>query len=72
MNRSLEKKIVEVLVENRMKDQSKLFGRNKYLNSVIFDGSENNIGKILKVKIETSNQNNLFGKIEKNKDMRAA
>ena len=72
MNRSLEKKIVEVLVENRMKDQSKLFGRNKYLNSVIFDGSENNIGKILKVKIETSNQNNLFGKIEENKDMRAA
>ncbi len=72
MNRSFEKKIVEVLVENRMKDQSKLFGRNKYLNSVIFDGSENNIGKILKVKIETSNQNNLFGKIEENKYIRAA
>jgi len=68
----LKKKIVEVLVENKMKDQSKLFGRNKYLNSVIFNGNDNNIGKILKVKIETSNQNNLFGKIEENKNMRAA
>ena len=72
MNRSFEKKIVEVLVENKLKDQSKLFGRSKYFNSVIFDGNIDNIGKILKVKIDTSNQNNLFGKIEKNKDMRAA
>ena len=72
MNKSFEKKIIEVLVENKLKDQSKLFGRNKYFNSVIFDGNTNNIGKLLKVKIDTSNQNNLFGKIEENKDMRAA
>ena len=72
MNRSFEKKSIEVLVENKMQDQSKLFGRNKYLNSVIFDGDENNIGKMLKVKIESSNQNSLFGKIENNKSMRAA
>ena len=71
MNKSFEKKIVEVLVENKMKDQPKLFGRNKYLNSVIFNGSDNNIGKILKVKIESCNQNSLFGKIEHN-NMRAA
>ena len=31
-----------------------------------------NIGNLLKVKIDTSNQNNLFGKIETKKDMRAA
>ena len=55
-----------------MKNQQKLFGRNKYLNSVIFNGEENNIGKMLKVKIESSNQNSLFGKIENNKSMRAA
>ena len=72
MNRSFEKKSIEVLVENKIQGQSKLFGRNKYLNSVIFDGDENNIGKMLKVKIESSNQNSLFGKIENNKSMIAA
>ena len=72
MNRSFEKKSIEVLVENKIQGQPKLFGRNKYLNSVIFDGDESNIGKILKVKIESSNQNSLFGKIENNKSMRAA
>ena len=72
MNRSFEKRSIEVLVENKIQGQSKLFGRNKYLNSVIFDGDENNVGKILKVKIESSNQNSLFGKIENNKSMRAA
>ena len=72
MNRSFEKKSIEVLVENKIQGQPKLFGRNKYLNSVIFDGDENNIGKMLKVKVESSNQNSLFGKIENNKSMRAA
>ena len=43
INRSFEKKSIEVLVENKIQGQSKLFGRNKYLNSVIFDGDENNI-----------------------------
>tara|TARA_B100000579_G_scaffold423821_1_gene427395 strand:- start:526 stop:1824 length:1299 start_codon:yes stop_codon:yes gene_type:complete len=72
MNKSLENKVIEVLVENKLSNQSKLFGRNKYSNSAIFEGNINNIGKLLKVKIETSNQNNLFGKIEETKDMRAA
>ena len=71
-NRSLERKSVEVLVENRIQDQVKLFGRNKFNNSVIFVGDENNIGKIVKVKIENTNQNSLFGKIENNEDMKAA
>ena len=71
-NRSFEGKSVEVLVENRMQNQFKLFGRNKFNNSVIFGGNENNIGKIIKVKIENTNQNSLFGKIENNKDMKAA
>ena len=71
-NRSFEGKSVEVLVENRMQNQLKLFGRNKFNNSVIFVGDENNIGKIVKVKIESTNQNSLFGKIENNKAMKAA
>ena len=71
-NKSFEGKSVEVLVENRMQNQFKLFGRNEFNNSVIFAGNENNIGKIIKVKIENTNQNSLFGKIENNKDMKAA
>ena len=72
INKSFENKSVDVLVENKIKDQTKLFGRNKYMNSVIFEGEENSIGKIVKVKILDSNQNTLFGKIENTRDMRAA
>ena len=71
MNKAFENKFVDVLVENEIKGQNKLFGRNMYLNSVIFKGDKKNIGKILKVKIESCNQNSLFGKIEHN-NMRAA
>ncbi len=72
MNKSFEKKSIEVLVENKLEGQRKLFGRNKYLNSVIFEGSEKSIGNILNVEIMNSNQNSLFGKIKKNLDMEAA
>ena len=71
-NKSFENKIIDVLVENKLKNQNKLFGRNKYMNSVIFEGSEKNIGKIMEVKIESSNQNNLFGKILNNTKEKAA
>ena len=70
LNKSLEGKTLEVLVENKLKDQNKFFGRNKFLNSVIFDGDENYIGKLIKVNIERSNQNSLFGKVTDN--MKAA
>ena len=63
MNKSFEGKTLEVLVENKLKNQNKYFGRNKFLNSVIFDGNESHIGKLIKVNIEKSNQNSLFGKI---------
>ncbi len=61
-NKSFEGNMVEVLVENKIKNQPKLFGRNKFNNSVIFFGNNNDIGKIIKVKIESTNQNTLFGK----------
>ena len=64
INKSMEKKTVEVLVENKLQNQNKYFGRNKYLSSVIFDGSEEIIGKLVEVKIENSNQNSLFGRLE--------
>ncbi len=63
-NQSFQNKFIDVLVENKMKDQNKYFGRNEYLNSVIFEGNHNDIGKIVKVIIENSNQNTLFGKIK--------
>ena len=64
INKSMEKQAVEVLVENKLKNQDKYFGRNKYLSSVIFDGSDEIIGKLVKVKIENSNQNSLFGRLD--------
>ena len=70
LNKSMEDKNVEVLVENKMTDQNKLFGRNRYLSSVIFEGNENNIGNLVDVKITKSNQNTLFGEV--GKSMKAA
>ena len=72
MNESLINKSIDVLVENKMNGQDKFFGRNKYMNSVIFDCKMEDIGKILKIKIEKVNQNNLFGKIEKKNNKKAA
>ena len=71
MNKSFINKSVDVLVENKMDGQKKLFGRNQFMNSVIFEGNPNFIGKNINIKIEQANQNSLFGKIEKN-NMRAA
>ncbi len=62
-NKSLENKILNVLVENIMKDGIKLFGRTEYMTSVIFDGNIENIGKLVQVEIISSNQNSLFGKL---------
>ena len=65
INKSLENNTINVLVENKMEKQNKLFGRNKYISPVIFDGNENLIGKVVKVKVQTSNQNTLFGQLDK-------
>ena len=63
LNRSLENKSVEVLVENKLENENKYFGRNKFLNSVIFQADDSYIGKLIKVNVERSNRI-LFGKIE--------
>ena len=46
MNRKLEGTKINVLVENRMDDKSKLFGRSEYMTSVVFSGSDDLIGKM--------------------------
>ena len=61
MNKSLENKEIDVLVENKTTESSKFFGRSEYMTSVIFDGIDEDVGNIIKVKINTSNQNTLFG-----------
>ena len=71
-NKSLESKYIDVLVENEIEDQKKLFARNDYMTSVIFDGSKNLIGKVVPVKIKNSNQNSLFGEIDLNNKFIAA
>ena len=64
-NSELRGKNIKVLVENKIKGQTKLFGRNKYLNSVIFNGDEKLVGNLVDVNIEDFNQNTLFGKLKK-------
>jgi tRNA-2-methylthio-N6-dimethylallyladenosine synthase len=56
----------EVLFENKMKDQSKYFGRDKFLNSIVVESKEDLTGQLLSVKIDRYNHNSLFGKIQRN------
>ncbi|OCW82530.1 (dimethylallyl)adenosine tRNA methylthiotransferase [Pelagibacteraceae bacterium GOM-A3] len=65
INKSFENHAIEVLVENKIEKQNKLFGRNKYISPVIFDGNEKLIGKVVKVRVENSNQSTLFGLLDK-------
>ena len=63
MNKSLENSTFYFIVENRTKDKSKLFAISEYMTPVLFRGSDDLIGKIVKVKIYNSNRNTLFGKV---------
>ena len=72
MNKSLEDKIINVLVENRTDDKSKLFGRSEYMTSVLFSGKNELIGKIVKIKIKNSNRNTLFGKVIEQSNQKVA
>ena len=72
MNKSLENKILDVLVENLTSDKTQAFGRSEYMTSVIFDGKKNDIGKIVSVKIKKSNRSTLFGEIIDKPNQRVA
>ena len=55
-------KIKEVLVENKLKDQSKYFGRTRDLTPVFFEkGNDQDIGDLVNIKIDSCNQHSLFG-----------
>ena len=71
-NKMTENKVVNVLVENKILNQKKFFGRTEHMTAVIFDGAENMEGKIVPVLIKSSNQNSLFGEVKLNKNIKAA
>ena len=63
MNKSLENKSLDVLVESLTEDKTKAFGRSEYMTSVLFNGKKEDIGKVVSVKIIQSNRSTLFGEI---------
>ena len=61
--KSFLNKPTEVLFENKMKNQDKYFGRDKFLNSVIVESKQDLTGLLVNVKINNFNHNSLFGEI---------
>ena len=57
----------EVLIENKLNNQEKYFGRTKYMTPVIFETDNCKIGELASVKITSFNQKNLFGIYKTNK-----
>ena len=72
MNKSLENKILNVLVENLTEDKIQTFGRSEHMTSVIFNGKKSDIGKIVPVKIRQSNRSTLFGEKISNPNQKVA
>ncbi len=72
MNKSFENKILNVLVENLTEDKTQVFGRSEHMTPVIFNGKEDDIGKILPVKIKQSNRSTLFGELINNLNQKVA
>jgi tRNA-2-methylthio-N6-dimethylallyladenosine synthase len=61
----------EVLIENKLNNQEKYFGRTKHMTPVIFETDNCKIGELANVKIISFNRKNLFGIYKINK-MKAA
>jgi tRNA-2-methylthio-N6-dimethylallyladenosine synthase len=68
-NKIYSQQYCEVLIENKLKNQEKYFGRTKFMTPVIFDSDNCKPGELVNVKITTFNKKNLFGfhKTNKNK-----
>ena len=72
MNKSLETQEIDVLVENKTEENNKFFGRSEYMTPVIFNGNDENIGRIMKIKIINSNRNTLFGEVVEKSKLKVA
>ena len=66
-NKELENKKIEVLVENKLENQNKYFGRTKHMIPVIFESNHCKSGELISVKVTSVNQSNLFGVHQDNK-----
>ena len=66
-NKKFVNKYCEVLIENKVKNQNKFFGRTKNMVPVIFEAENCEPGKLLNIKINSYNRNNLFGTHEPDK-----
>ena len=66
-NKKYLQRYCEVLIENKLANQEKYFGRTKYMTPVIFESDDCKRGELVNVKITSFNQNNLFGFHKTNK-----
>jgi len=57
----------EVLIENKLKNQAKYFGRTQYMTPVIIDGDNCKYGDVVNIKITSFNKKNLFGTYKNNR-----
>jgi len=55
------------LIENKLDNQKKYFGRTKYMVPVIFESDNCNSGELVNIKITSCNRKNLFGFHKANK-----
>ena len=60
-NSTMVGKTIEILADRLGKDQKQIIGKSPYLQSVHFDGPKEYVGKIMNVKIISSNTNSLAG-----------
>ena len=66
-NKKYLQQYCEVLIENKLDNQKKYFGRTKYTTPVIFEANNCKPGELANVKILSFNKKNLFGIYKTNK-----
>ena len=61
--KNLINQTVNVLFENKIKNEKKYFGRDEHFNSVIVESNDDLTGKLRNVRILKGNHNTLYGEI---------
>ena len=70
-NKNYQNKICKVLIENKLNNQEKYFGRTENMTPVILEADECKIGEIIDVEVNSFNKKNLFGLRKLNKERAA-
>ena len=65
-------KYCEVLVENKLINREKYFGRTKFMTPVVFKSENCKFGDVVSIKITSFNNNSLFGYHKISKNVKAA